>query len=73
MAAVEGRPFGGNVARLVAIQPAVERFLRVARVAALHEQARQVQPRGRRCLRGTGGELAARQSRAFLEPLADFP
>ena len=42
-------------------------------MAAFHEQPRQVQPRGRGGARGDGRELAARQARAFLEPLADLP
>ena len=69
----EGGPFGGHVARLVAVQPAVERLLRVASVALFDEQAREMQSRGR-CGPGGGfSELPARQSCAFLEAVADFP
>ena len=70
----EGRPFRGHVAGLVAIQPAVEGFLRVAgdgrASTSRRARCRRV---GAVALRGEGGELAARQARAFLEPLADLP
>ncbi len=62
------------MAGLVAIQPAIEGLLRIAGVAALDQQPRQVQARGRCGSRGDRGrELAARQARALFEALADFP
>ena len=68
----EGRPFRGHVTGLVAIQPAVEGFLRVAGMAAFHEQAGKMHACRGGGARGAGGELAPRQARAFFEPFANF-
>src|SRR5436190_17430537 len=68
----EGRPFRGHVPGLVAVQPAIEGFLRVARMAAFHEQAGKMHACWGSGARGAGCELAPRQASAFFQPFANF-